>query len=56
MADVINICFYKGKKKFLKELRVFIKISRMYVSVRLQNYQNERLNSTAGRDAFPSAL
>lgn len=65
MADVIkkkkrkiaSFAFTKEKKKvFLKELSVFFKISRMYVSACLQYYQNERLNSTAGRDAFPFAL
>lgn len=57
MADVINTCFYKEKKKvFLKELPVFIKVSIMYVSVHLQYYQNETLNSPAGRGAFPFAL
>lgn len=49
--------FTKEKKKvFLKELPVFIKVSIMYVSVHLQYYQNETLNSPAGRGVFPFAL
>lgn len=56
MADVINTCFYIEKKVFLKELTVFIKIFRMYILVHFQYYEKKRLNSTAGRDAFPFAL
>ena len=57
MADVIKISFHKEKFKcFGKKLTVFIKTSRIYVLVHLQYYQNERLDSTTGRDAFLFAL